>query len=163
MNRVRQQNGNKRAVAYIAGRYRASTPARIHENIEHARKYAIKYWQIGYAVICPHMNSAFLDGVVPDFEFMDGCLEMVRRADVIVMIPGWKESEGACMEQALAEKLKKVIIYEPTEQVEGTKNSVWFAQSQPEPDYTVGRDAAHDRQRTGFRAGEAEPDSGKAE
>ena len=50
---------------------------------------------MGYAVICPHMNSALMDGVVPDGMFLAGDREFIRRmraGDVFVLLPGWQES-----------------------------------------------------------------------
>jgi len=98
-------------VAYIAGPYRGETESAVVANIRHAEKYAIKYWQMGYAVICPHMNSALLGGVVPNEAFLRGDLEILRRCDVVVMIPGWLRSAGAVGEELYARRLGLEIIY----------------------------------------------------
>ncbi len=97
---------------YTAGRYRAPTINGIHDNIQAARRVALKYWKLGYAVICPHANTAFMDGACEDQVWLDGDLEMIRRCDVVVMIPGWKESRGAVVEHELAVSLGKEVIYE---------------------------------------------------
>ena len=47
-------------LAYIIGPYRADTIYQIKKNIEKAEETALKYWKKGYAVICPHLNTAFL-------------------------------------------------------------------------------------------------------
>lgn len=85
-------------LAYIAGPYRADTVFGITQNIERARAVAAEYWKKGYAVICPHMNSALFDGVVSDQEFLDGTLAMLSKCDVIVMVGDWGKSKGACSE-----------------------------------------------------------------
>jgi hypothetical protein len=99
-------------VAYIAGKYRADTEWEVLTNIRTAEEYALKYSAIGYAVICPHKNTAFQGGYLPDQYFLDATMELMRRSDVVVMIPGWEESEGATLEHNEAFKLKKMIIYE---------------------------------------------------
>ena len=53
-------------VAFISGPYRGKTESDVVANIRHAEKYALKYWQLGYAVICPHKNTALFGGLAPD-------------------------------------------------------------------------------------------------
>ncbi len=99
-------------VVYIAGPYRAVTEYGVLSNIRRAEDIAVKYWEQGCAVICPHKNSAFLGGGDRDQVFLDGDLELVRRSDIIVMCPGWAGSRGARAELQLAKALGKQIIYE---------------------------------------------------
>jgi len=99
-------------LAYISGPYSAPTLHEIYANIMLASKYAEKYWKLGYGVFCPHLNSAFMDGVVPYGRFIDADLEFLRRFDVIVMMPNWRSSNGAAAELKLAKELEKEIIYE---------------------------------------------------
>lgn len=96
-------------VVYIAGPYRSKTVNGIHDNIEIARKEATKYWVRGYVVICPPMNSAYMDGICDDNIFLEGYLELLRRSDIVVMLPGWETSEGAKAEHELAIELSKTI------------------------------------------------------
>lgn len=91
---------------FVAGPYRDPRgPFYIHANIEAARVVAAEWWQRGWAVLCPHMNTAMMDGLMPDQAFLDGALEMLKRCDAIVLMPNWSESEGALAEEALATKL----------------------------------------------------------
>jgi nucleoside 2-deoxyribosyltransferase len=103
---------------YIAGPYRAYLPdgkiniSGVHQNIEEAGKVALKYWQAGNAVICPHKNTAYFDGAAPDEVWLEGDLEMIRRCDAVVMMKGWENSKGSIKEHELAQLLAKEIIYE---------------------------------------------------
>ena len=100
-------------LVYIVGPYRS--PKGIHgivENIRRAEKVALKYWNKGYCVICPHKNTALMDGVDTDEMFLEGGEELVRRADVIVVMKGWTSSVGSVGEINLAIELNKKIIYE---------------------------------------------------
>ena len=81
------------------------------ENIRRAEKVAIKYWKKGYAVICPHSNTALFDGSSPDEVWLNGDLELIKRSDTVVMIKGWEKSIGASNEYSYAKKLKKKIIF----------------------------------------------------
>lgn len=114
-------------LVYISGPYRAYNKDGsysvngIHDNIERARRVAGKYWGKGYAVICPHMNTAYMD-TEPERAavFLDGDLEMVRLCDAIVMMDGWEKSEGAKreLEEAEANALEVIYDHEPAEVVE---------------------------------------------
>jgi len=99
-------------LAYIAGPYKAATARGIVENIQKAEAVAIKYWKAGYAVICPHKNSALFDGIIPDGEWIKRDLIILSRCDVIVMMQGWKDSEGAKKEHDFALQNGIEIIYE---------------------------------------------------
>jgi hypothetical protein len=97
-------------LAYVSGKYRGSSPSEIYKNINTARETAIKLWKKGYAVLCPHMNTAFLDGVVPDLTFLEADIEMLSRCDFIVIMEGWQESKGAKEEVKYA-KENQIPIY----------------------------------------------------
>lgn len=98
-------------VAYISGPYRAPSIDGTYNNIHNARRIAREYWLKGYAVICPHMNTAMMDGRDTDEMFLDGDIEILKRCDAIVMIEGWENSIGARMELAAAERHGLEVIY----------------------------------------------------
>lgn len=102
-------------VAYVAGPYREPTTIGIVQNIRRAETVALKYWKLGYAVICPHMNTALLDGSFPDDVWLDGDFELIRRCDVLVAMDGWRKSQGATTEVKLALALGLEVIYEGNE------------------------------------------------
>ena len=106
-----------RPVAYISGPYRSDTIWGIKQNIDKAELCALVYWKKGYAVICPHKNTAFLDGVILNDEFIEGDLEFLQRmdpakGDTIVMMLDWKKSAGAVIEHDEAQGLGLRIAYE---------------------------------------------------
>ena len=99
-------------IAYIAGKYRAPTEWDVVQNIRVAEAVALKYWGLGYAVICPHKNGALLSGALSDTELISGHIELMKRCDVVVMIPGWTDSKGAVEEHRIAQEKELEIIYE---------------------------------------------------
>ena len=99
-------------LAYIAGPYRAATVYGIKENIRRAEAVALKWWKKGYAVICPHANTSLFDGELPDETFLEGTMEMLRRSDVVVMMPGWEKSAGSIAEREEALMTGKHVEYQ---------------------------------------------------
>ena len=99
-------------IVYIAGKYRSDTEWGLEENIRHAEVAAVKLWQQGFAVFCPHKNTAHMGGVVSDTTFLEGDLEILKRCDVIFMLNNWKNSVGACQELKVAKEHNLEIIYE---------------------------------------------------
>ena len=85
-------------LAYVAGPYRGRTHNDVAQNIAAAREVAAHLWSLGYAVICPHLNSAFMSGVAPEEVFMNGGLAMLRRCDLVVLVEGWQASQGTARE-----------------------------------------------------------------
>ncbi|WEA31661.1 MULTISPECIES: DUF4406 domain-containing protein [Aeromonas] len=56
------------------------------------------------------LNPAILPDGLEQHQYMAICIEMVKMADQLVMLPGWERSAGARAEHALAIKLGKAII-----------------------------------------------------
>ncbi len=100
-------------VIYVAGAYRADTPEATARNIRRAEAVARQLWRMGAAVICPHLNSFFFDGLVPDEWFLNGYLEMVRRSDMVVTVPNWVRSQGAKAEVWEAQKRRIPVLHWP--------------------------------------------------
>ena len=103
-------------IAYIVGPYRAETYQRRQENIAKAAIVAKEYWKQGYAVICPHTNSANFDEVASDKVFLNGYLEILFQLHhfpdtLVVALPGWKSSSGSRDEITLAEDVGIEIYY----------------------------------------------------
>ena len=99
-------------IIYIAGAYRNQTEWGLVENIRHAESEAIKLWQEGWAVICPHKNTAHFGGLCPDDTWLEGDLEILKRCDAVYFLSNWQESEGAEAEYNLAVKLNKELLFE---------------------------------------------------
>jgi hypothetical protein len=99
-------------VVMVSGAYRGESKKDISRNIKVARKAAKSLWQQGYAVVCPHSNSAHFDGVCSDEVWLSGYLEILKRCDGIFVLSNWRESKGTINEIKLAEELNKFILYE---------------------------------------------------
>lgn len=97
-------------VAFICAPYTTATDFERKQNIEHAARMAAKVWALGYATICPQMNSAFFGGCTDEFYFYEGYKELLKRADIIVKANGIRDSKGCKAELHLAALLGKPIF-----------------------------------------------------
>jgi hypothetical protein len=89
-------------LAYVAGPYRGPSESAVVQNIRNAEAIAVQLWQRGYAVICPHKNTALFGGLAPDDTWLAGDLVMLKRCDLVVLVPGWQASSGTRAEVAAA-------------------------------------------------------------
>lgn len=93
-------------VAYVIGPYRDKRGAwYVQKNIEKAASLATELWTLGYAVICPHTNTAHFDGVVSEQDFLDGLKDIMVRCDLVVARNDTSGSEGSMQEILLAKEL----------------------------------------------------------
>lgn len=99
-------------VIYVAGPYRGHSESEVVANIRHAEAAAIRLWQTGWAVICPHLNTRMFGGLCPDDTWLKGDLEILKRCDAIYMVDGWQRSRGATDELHLAQSLNMGVLYE---------------------------------------------------
>lgn len=108
----------RRLVCYLGGPYRDKRGVYyITRNIEEARHVAAQLWAMGFACLCPHMNTNLLDGMegTQDDTFLDGDLDMIERCDLFIAMPRWQQSTGtkAEREHALAVGLPVFVWDEP--------------------------------------------------
>lgn len=103
----------KRKRLYISGPYRAKTINEVYNNIAEARRRAEWGWANGFFPICPHLNSAMMDGAVADEVFLECYLQLVDLCHMILMVTGWKESEGSKAELLRAEKSGLIVMSDP--------------------------------------------------
>lgn len=99
-------------VIFISGPYRNRAEWGLVENIRKAESAAIKLWQQGWVVLCPHKNTAHFGGLCKDRVWLDGDIELLKRCDAIFMLKNWEQSKGATRELEIAKQLNKDILYE---------------------------------------------------
>lgn len=100
-------------LVYISGKY---TDPRgswyVHKNIEKAKEVARFFMLEGFAVICPHAMSAFMDCEQMGWSaWLAIDEEIVKRCDVVALLPDWENSKGAVEEKKYAEENGKTIWY----------------------------------------------------
>lgn len=110
---------------YVAGPYRAKTPYAMLLNIQRAQYAAMEVWETGNAALCPHLNSAFFDGLVDDKNFLDGTMMMMERCDAVLVMEGYDSSEGTKAEINYAKELA-IPVFSSLEELIDYK---WYEQS----------------------------------
>jgi len=87
-------------LVYIAGRYRGRTPETVQANIEAARFIGLLAAEKGWFPVIPHLNTQGFEDILShdDDFYLEGTLELMRRCDAVVMVPGWQKSAGAVSE-----------------------------------------------------------------
>jgi len=98
-------------LVYIAGPYRAKTSWQIEENIFNARIYGAAVAALGFMPVVPHANTANYDDIQDDKFWINGTMEILRRCDAVLMIPGFERSSGSKGEEKEALALGKPVFY----------------------------------------------------
>jgi len=93
-------------LVYIAGPYRAPTPWGVRCNIRLAEDLAAKVHAAGMFAVCPHANSAHMEGVADDEHFLAGTMALMRVCHAVILTPNWRSSAGALAEVAEATRLR---------------------------------------------------------
>lgn len=98
-------------LVYISGPLRAGNAWEIEQNTRRAESLALEVWKLGAAAICPHSNTRFFQGVLPDGVWLAGDLEILRRCNAVLTVPGWEGSEGAQTEVQEARGLEIPVFH----------------------------------------------------
>jgi hypothetical protein len=88
-------------ILYLAGRLRGNW-LRVILNRRKARQYAKLFWEAGFIVYSPHLNSGWLNHPKYDKFVMDANLRILKICDVVFVMPEWEKSIGTRREIATA-------------------------------------------------------------
>ena len=103
----------KRQIIFVSGAYRSKYGIIGRAvNIWKAYQVARRLVRQGYSCYIPHMNTALMDGLQSEDWFLEATLKMLPKCQIIYMMKGWENSEGAKMELLEADKRGMDIIYE---------------------------------------------------
>jgi len=89
-------------LVFISGPFRADSAWGVEQNIRRAEELSLEVWRKGFACICPHTNTRFFDGAADDNIWLAGDIEIMRRCDAVLLVPGWENSSGSVAEVKIA-------------------------------------------------------------
>lgn len=83
---------------FVSGPFRGANHWEQERNIRRAEELSLEVWKLGAVGLCPHTNTRFFQGALPDDVWLRGDLEMLRRCDGMLLVSGWNRSRGATAE-----------------------------------------------------------------
>lgn len=120
-------------VIYVAGPYRGPNRAAIELNIQAARHIGKLCCVKGWSVIIPHANTSHLDEALPgisDDFWLASTMELLRRADAVVLVPGWENSSGTRAEIREAEQ-RGIPVYDSMNELPSAQRFVDERSNEP--------------------------------
>ena len=87
---------------YIAGPFRGKNAWKVEQNIRIAEQVAFEVAHTGECPVCPHTMFRHFDGTLTDQYWLAATQSLLLRCDMIMLLPRWKDSEGAIGEFSAA-------------------------------------------------------------
>lgn len=109
------KHGQFKAV-YIAGKFRAPDGWQVHQNVIAAERAAREIIRMGALPLVPHTLGEHMQGTESDLFWLNITLEMMRRCDAVLVLPGWETSEGTKGEIKEATRLG-MPLFMPTDKL----------------------------------------------
>ena len=84
-------------LVYIAGPYMGSNYHETESYIAYARGWAERVARAGHAYYCPHLNNGHFDAIAPDVPkdfWREMNVNILRRCDAVLLLPGWDTDEA---------------------------------------------------------------------
>lgn len=99
---------------YVAGPYRGQSKEAVELNASVARAVGLLVARKGWAPAVPHYNTYLYDFITTDLDdefWLNATMELMRRCDAVVLVPGWQRSQGTLAEIKEAQRLGLPIYY----------------------------------------------------
>lgn len=103
---------------YVAGAYSSDNVLGVLDNIRKGIRASTEIFLAGYAPFCPHLDHLFNlqlreNETLTVQNFYDYSIEWLKVSDIMVVLPGWENSDGTKKEIEIAESLNiPVYSYE---------------------------------------------------
>ncbi len=95
---------------YIAGAYTAPTRCAIAANVQRAREVADAVARLGAFPVTPHLLGDGIEDAGDAAFWYAGTLEVMRRCDALIVVPGSDESKGTSTEIAVMVTMGKPVF-----------------------------------------------------
>lgn len=91
-------------VVYVAGKFTGKNSWEIHRNVFHAESLGMAVAEAGAMPLIPHKNTSNFFGTMTEEFWYEGTMELLRRCDAMILVPGWETSKGTRDEVEWARK-----------------------------------------------------------
>ena len=111
---------------FVSGAYRAATEEGVEANIQIAKSAGAELLRRGHSPFIPHTMTGHMDRDYPEIpeEVYIACdLAWLEYADAILMLPNWREGEGARNEYVEA-SLRSLTIFDTMDDVPDARKQV---------------------------------------
>lgn len=98
-------------IVYVAGKFTGPTAWAVHRNVCAAEEVAMLVAEAGAMPLTPHLNTKNFDGTKSAEFWYAGTLELLRRCDAMILVPGWETSKGVQSEMVEAHN-RNIPVFE---------------------------------------------------
>ena len=107
-------------IIYVSGKFTAQNAWEIEQNnVCTAEDVGMRVAKAGAMPLIPHANTRYFYGTAtPEFLYA-GTLELLRRCDAVIMVPGYESSKGACAELEEAHRLRLPVFFVVDDRIDG--------------------------------------------
>ena len=101
-------------IIYLTGKYYGNNWQEIEDNISVAKVISVRLWNLGYTVICPHLNTAHFDDYCQNVtyeEWIFKYMSVLELCDSLVLMPYYHLDESVKLVKQWAE-YKNIPVYE---------------------------------------------------
>ncbi len=119
-------------IVYVAGRFRAPNGWLIEQNARRAEEAGLSVAEAGAMPLIPHCNTRHFHGLMDEAFWVEGTIELMRRADAVLLVPGWYSSVGATAERKEALRIG-LPVFESVAELRAWLLSVGEPASEPKP------------------------------
>jgi nucleoside 2-deoxyribosyltransferase len=89
-------------VVYVAGPFTGPTPWHVEQNVRRAELVGRCVAEAGASPLMPHANTRFFTGIQTPQFWYDATIALLAKSDGLVLIPGYRKSQGTLVELAWA-------------------------------------------------------------
>lgn len=105
---------------FISGPYRSPTEWGVRQHIGQAIKAAAWSRSMGWIPFVPHAHYRDQHGPMTVEGILGECMDWLSLCDSIVMLPSWRQSQGACGELLEAVEMELDVVF-----LEHDVNATW--------------------------------------
>ena len=106
-------------IVYVAGKFTGPNAWVIEQNVRAAEAVGMRVAEAGAMPLIPHANTRYFHGTATVEFWYEGTLEMLRRCDAVIMVPGYELSRGACAEREEAHRLRLPVFFVVDNRIDG--------------------------------------------